>query len=86
MIAQFHTMPKRELRLGKISFQIGDYIEVLAQGRKYRMQITEIDDYNNLLGEDQNGNPIYIKISKISVIRKISELEFFGGESKNGTQ
>lgn len=79
-------MPKRELKLGKISFQVGDYIEVLAQGRKYRMQITEIDDYNNLLGTDSNGNPIYIKISKISVIRKISELEFTGGEKQNGTQ
>ena len=79
-------MPKRELKLGKISFQIGDFVEVLAQGRKYRMQITEIDDYNNLLGTDQNGNPIYIKISKISVIRKISELEFTGGEQRDGTQ
>ena len=79
-------MPKRELKLGKITFQIGDYVEVLAQGRKYRMQITEIDDYNNLLGEDPNGNPIYIKISKISVIRKIPELEFTGGEQKNGTK
>ena len=79
-------MPKRELRLGKISFVVGDYVEVLAQGRKYRLQITEIDDYNNLLGTDQNGNPIYIKISKISVIRKITELEFTGGEKRNGTQ
>jgi len=79
-------MPKRELRLGKISFQVGDFIEVLAQGRKYRMQIQEIDDYNNLLGQDPSGNPIYIKISKISVIRKISELEFIGGEKQNGTQ
>jgi hypothetical protein len=86
MLAQFKMMPKRELRLGKISFQVGDFIEVLAQGRKYRMRIQEIDDYNNLLGEDPNGNPIYIKISKISVIRKISELEFTGGERKNGTQ
>jgi len=79
-------MPKRELRLGKISFSVGDYIEVLAQGRKYRMQIQEIDDYNNLLGTDPNGNPIYIKISKISVIRKISELEFTGGEQKDGVK
>jgi len=79
-------MAKRELRLGKISFQTGDFIEVLAQGRKYRMQIQEIDDYNNLLGIDPNGNPIYIKISKISVIKRISELEFTGGENKNGTQ
>jgi len=79
-------MPKRELRLGKISFQVGDYIEVLAQGRKYRLLVEEIDDYNNLLGTDNNGNPIYIKISKISVIRKISELEFTGGEQKNGTK
>ena len=79
-------MPKRELRLGKISFQTGDFIEVLAQGRKYRMQIQEIDDYNNLLGIDPNNNPIYIKISKISVIRKISEIEFTGGEKQNGTQ
>jgi hypothetical protein len=79
-------MTKRELKLGKISFSVGECIEVLAQGRKYRMRISEIDDYNNLLGEDPNGNPIYIKISKISVIRKISELEFTGGENKNGTQ
>jgi len=79
-------MAKRELKLGKISFQVGDFVEVLAQGRKYRMQITEIDDYNNLLGTDPNGNPIYIKISKISVIRKISELEFTGGESKDGVK
>jgi len=86
VLAQFYTMPKRELKLGKISFQVGDYIEVLAQGRKYRMQIQEIDDYNNLIGQDPNGNPIYIKISKISVIRKISELEFTGGEPRNGTQ
>ena len=86
MLAQFYTMPKRELKLGKISFSVGDYIEVLAQGRKYRLLIEEIDDYNNLLGKDPNGNPIYIKISKISVIRKISELEFTGGETKNGTQ
>jgi hypothetical protein len=86
MLAQFKVMPKRELKLGKVSFQVGDCIEVLAQGRKYRMRIQEIDDYNNLLGEDPNGNPIYIKISKISVIRKISELEFTGGERKNGTQ
>jgi hypothetical protein len=86
MLAQFKVMPKRELKLGKIIFQVGDFIEVLAQGRKYRMRIQEIDDYNNLLGEDPNGNPIYIKISKISVIRKISELEFTGGERKNGTQ
>jgi len=85
MITLFLTMPKRELKLGKISFQVGDYIEVLAQGRKYRLLIQEIDDYNNLLGEDPNGNPIYIKISKISVIRKISELEFTGGEKKNAT-
>ena len=77
-------MPKRELKLGRISFQTGDFIEVVAQGRKYKMQIQEIDDYNNLLGVDPNGNPIYIKISKISVIRKISELEFTGGESKDG--
>jgi len=77
-------MAKRELKLGKISFQVGDFVEVLAQGRKYRMQIKEIDDYNNLLGTDPNGNPIYIKISKISVIRKISSLEFTGGESKDG--
>jgi len=79
-------MAKRELKLGKISFQVGDFVEVLAQGRKYRMQITEIDDYNNLLGTDPNGNPIYIKISKISVIRKISELEFKGGETKDGVK
>jgi len=79
-------MPKRELKLGKISFSVGDFIEVLAQGRKYRMQIQEIDDYNNLLGQDPSGNPIYIKISKISVIRKISELEFTGGEQKDGVK
>ena len=79
-------MPKRELKLGKISFVVGDYIEVLAQGRKYRLLIEEIDDYNNLLGEDPNGNPIYIKISKISVIKKISELEFTGGEQKDGVK
>ena len=86
MLAHFKIMPKRELKLGKISFQVGDYIEVLAQGRKYRLLVEEIDDYNNLLGTDPNGNPIYIKISKISVIRKISELEFTGGEKRNGTQ
>jgi len=79
-------MPKRELKLGKISFFVGDYIEVLAQGRKYRLLIEEIDDYNNLLGTDPNGNPIYIKISKISVIKKISELEFTGGEQKDGAK
>ncbi len=86
MITLFLIMPKRELRLGKISFSVGDYVEVLAQGRKYRLLVEEIDDYNNLLGTDPNGNPIYIKISRISVIRKISELEFTGGEKKNGTQ
>lgn len=86
VLSQFYTMPKRELKLGKISFSVGDFIEVLAQGRKYRMQIQEIDDYNNLLGQDPNGNPIYIKISKISVIRKISELEFTGGEQKDGVK
>jgi len=86
VLAHFKIMPKRELKLGKISFQVGDYIEVLAQGRKYRLLVEEIDDYNNLLGTDPNGNPIYIKISKISVIRKISELEFTGGEKRNGTQ
>ncbi|ACB37245.1 hypothetical protein AFV9_gp11 [Betalipothrixvirus uzonense] len=74
-------MSKTQLKLGKISFSVGDMVEVLAQGRKYRMKITEIDDYNNLIGEDSNGNPIYIKISKISVIRKISELEFYGGDN-----
>jgi len=79
-------MPKRELKLGKISFVVGDYIEVLAQGRKYRLLIEEIDDYNNLIGKDPNGNPIYIKISKISVIRRISELEFNGGEPKDGAK
>jgi len=86
MITHFQTMPKRELKLGKISFQVGDFIEVLAQGRKYRLLIEEIDDYNNLLGTDPNGNPIYIKIGKISVIKKISELEFTGGDKRNGTQ
>jgi len=50
------------------------------------MQIQEIDDYNNLLGTDPSGNPIYIKISKISVIKKISELEFTGGEQKDGVK
>jgi len=79
-------MPKRELKLGKISFVIGDHIEVLAQGRKYRLLIEEIDDYNNLLGTDPNGNPIYIKIGKISVIKKISELEFTGGDKRDATQ
>jgi len=86
VLSQFYTMPKRELKLGKISFSVGDCVEVLAQGRKYRMQIQEIDDYNNLLGQDPSGNPIYIKISKISVIRKISELEFTGGEQKDGVK
>jgi len=86
VLVQFYTMPKRELKLGKISFQVGDFVEVLAQGRKYRLLIEEIDDYNNLIGIDPNNNPIYIKISKISVIRKISELEFNGGEKQNGTQ
>jgi len=86
MITHFQTMPKRELKLGKIAFQIGDHIEVLAQGRKYRLLIEEIDDYNNLLGTDPNGNPIYIKIGKISVIKKISELEFTGGDKRDATQ
>lgn len=79
-------MAKNRLVLGKISFSVGDTIEVLAQGRKYRLRITEIDDYNNILGEDQLGNPIYIKISKISVIHKISEKEFIGGEKDGTTQ
>jgi hypothetical protein len=79
-------MPKQKLIIGKITFSTGDFIEVLAQGRKYRMKILEIDDYNNIIGEDQNGNPIYVKISKISVIKTISEYEFLGGEKKNGTQ
>ncbi len=69
-------MPKQKLVIGKITFSVGDFIEVLAQGRKYRMKILEIDDYNNIIGEDQNGNPIYVKISKISVIKTISEYEF----------
>jgi len=86
VLVQFYTMPKRELKLGKISFQVGDFVEVLAQGRKYRLLIEEIDDYNNLIGIDPNNNPIYIKISKISVIRKISELEFNGGEKQNGVK
>lgn len=77
-------MAKRELRIGKFSFSVGDYIEVLAQGRKYRFQLEEIDDYNNLIGVDQHGNPIYIKVSKISVIRKISQTEFSGGENGDG--
>ncbi|CAJ31564.1 hypothetical protein AFV8_gp07 [Betalipothrixvirus puteoliense] len=76
-------MAKNKLIMGKISFSVGDIIEVLAQGRKYRLKIVEIDDYNNILGEDQQGNPIYIKISKISVIRRIDEKEFYSGE-KNG--
>jgi len=79
-------MPKQKLVIGKITFSIGDFIEVLAQGRKYRMKILEIDDYNNIIGEDPNSNPIYVKISKISVIKAISEYEFLGGDKKNGTQ
>lgn len=77
-------MTKKELRIGKYSFSIGDYIEVLAQGRKYRFQLEEIDDFNNLIGIDQQGNPIYIKVSKISVIRKISKTDFTGGENNDG--
>ncbi|AAL27719.1 hypothetical protein SIFV0008 [Sulfolobus islandicus filamentous virus] len=79
-------MTKHELRMGKFSFSVGDYIEVLAQGRKYRLQIQEIDDYNNIIGTDPNGNPIYIKISKISVIRKMTQQEFTGGENVDTTK
>ncbi|AOS58362.1 conserved lipothrixviral protein [Sulfolobus islandicus filamentous virus 2] len=79
-------MAKHELRIGKYSFSTGDFIEVLAQGRKYRLQIQEIDDYNNIIGTDPNGNPIYIKISKISVIRKMTQQEFTGGESDSTTK
>jgi hypothetical protein len=43
-------MPKQKLNIGKISFSVGDFVEVLAQGRKYRMKILEIDDYNNIIG------------------------------------
>ncbi|CAJ31624.1 hypothetical protein AFV7_gp05 [Betalipothrixvirus pezzuloense] len=79
-------MAKKQLVLGKISFSVGDIIEVLAQGRKYRLKIVEIDDYNNILGEDQQGNPIYIKISKISVIRRIDEKEFYSGGNNGKAQ
>ncbi|CAJ31500.1 conserved hypothetical protein [Betalipothrixvirus acidiani] len=79
-------MAKKQLNLGKISFSVGDIVEVLAQGRKYRLKIIEIDDYNNILGEDQQQNPIYIKISKISVIRKIDEREFYSGEKNDKAQ
>lgn len=79
-------MAKNRLTMGKISFSVGDAIEVLAQGRKYRLRIVEIDDYNNILGEDEQQNPIYIKISKISVIRKIEENELNGGKKNDTTQ
>ena len=79
-------MGKQKLILGKTSFSVGDFVEVLAQGRKYRMKIVEFDDYNNMLGEDDQSNPIYIKISKISVIKKISEHEFRGDNENVPTQ
>lgn len=79
-------MAKNRLIMGKISFAVGDIVEVLAQGRKYRLKIVEIDDYNNILGEDQQQNPIYIKISKISVIKRIDEKEFYIGDKNATTQ
>ena len=71
---------KREIHIGNLTLGPGKYIEALVQGRKYRVRIEEIDEYNTIIGRDNNGKDVMIRLSKIVAMRTMTEDEFYGRE------
>ena len=72
----------KTLKIGNIELKPGVCIDVLIQGRKYKVKIETIDEYNTIIGVDPSDNPVMVRLSKIVAIRVISEDEFYG-EKRN---
>ena len=66
----------RTIYFGSMAIKPGDFLHVLVSGRVYIVKVTEVTEYSQIVGEDPDGNPVMIKVSKITAIRKITEEEF----------
>jgi SepF-like predicted cell division protein (DUF552 family) len=62
----------KKLFFGKLVIEKDDYLDILVSGRKYVLHVTEITDYNQIVGETPDGDPVMIRVSKVTAIRKIS--------------
>ena len=68
-------MPK-VLYFGKMQIKEGDCLSILVSGRTYVIKVTEITDYNQIIGEDIAGNPVMIRVGKIMALKKIPPDEY----------
>ncbi len=66
----------RKLVFGKIAVAEGDYLDVLVSGRRYVIKVTDITEYNQIVGETPSGDPVMIRASKIVALRKIPQEVF----------
>lgn len=66
----------KKLYFGKMVIGEGDFLDILVSGRRYIVHVTEVTDYNQIVGETPNGDPVMVRASKVTAIRKVSKSDF----------